>query len=173
MASVIWHSFNPIRQTSGQAISQPSPRLCPMAALRAWLCKRCGACDFILVGKFQRVKFQRVKFQRVKFQIPKFQYQSRHSGIPKGCTEFSGLYNLGTGQARSFYDLAAATFKGMDKEPNIEFIDMPEDIRDKYQYFTEANMQKLRQAGYDAPFTSLEDGVGEYVRQYLVPGAYL
>ena len=80
----------------------------------------------------------------------------------------SGLYNLGTGKARSFYDLAANTFKAMGKDVNIEFIDIPEDIRDKYQYFTEANMTKLREAGYDKEFTSLEDGVADYVKNYLM-----
>lgn len=75
----------------------------------------------------------------------------------------SGLYNVGTGKARSFYDLADNTFKAMGLETNIEFIDTPLEIRDKYQYFTEANMGKLRAAGYDQPFTSLEDGVREYV----------
>ncbi len=79
----------------------------------------------------------------------------------------SGLYNLGTGIARSFQDLAIASFKGLDLEPNIVFIDMPIDIRDKYQYFTEADMQKLRHAGYDKPFYSLEAGVDDYVRNYL------
>ncbi len=82
----------------------------------------------------------------------------------------NGLYNLGTGKARSFYDLAASTFKGADLEPNISFIDMPEDIRDKYQYFTEANMQKLRNAGYTNSFFSLEQGVDDYVRNYLSNG---
>ena len=80
----------------------------------------------------------------------------------------SGLYNLGTGKARSFYDLAANTFKAMGKDVNIEFVDIPEDIRDKYQYFTEANMTKLREAGYDKEFTSLEDGVEDYVKNYLM-----
>ena len=80
----------------------------------------------------------------------------------------SGIYNLGTGKARSFYDLAAATFKAMGKEVNIEYIDIPEDIRDKYQYFTEANMNKLKSAGYDKDFTSLEDGVEDYVKNYLM-----
>ncbi len=84
----------------------------------------------------------------------------------------SGLYNLGTGKARTFLDLAKATFAALDKEPNIEFIDTPVDIRDKYQYFTEANMTKLRKAGFDKPFTSLEAGVGDYVRNYLVDGKY-
>ena len=75
----------------------------------------------------------------------------------------SGLYNVGTGKARSFYDLADNTFKSMGKETRIEFIDTPLNIRDKYQYFTEANMSKLRGVGYTEPFTSLEDGVKEYV----------
>jgi len=78
-----------------------------------------------------------------------------------------GLYNLGTGKARSFYDLVKATFAGVNKQPNIVFIDMPEDIRDKYQYFTEANMQKLKDAGYTYKFYSLEEGVQDYVRNYL------
>ncbi len=84
----------------------------------------------------------------------------------------SGLYNLGTGKARSFEDLVKASFAGMDKEATIRYIDMPEDIRDKYQYFTEARMDKLRNAGYAAPFYSLEDGIDDYVRQYLVPGKF-
>jgi ADP-L-glycero-D-manno-heptose 6-epimerase len=75
----------------------------------------------------------------------------------------SGLYNVGTGKARSFYDLADNTFKALGMETNIEYIDTPLNIRDKYQYFTEANMTKLQEAGYKEPFTSLEDGVREYV----------
>lgn len=84
----------------------------------------------------------------------------------------NGLYNLGTGQARSFYDLVIATFKGLDKEPEIVFIDMPVDIRNKYQYFTEANMQKLRAAGYNDEFYTLEEGVNDYVRNYLSKGEF-
>ncbi len=78
-----------------------------------------------------------------------------------------GLYNLGTGTARSFIDLVKATYAGLDMPPNILFIDMPEDIRDKYQYFTEADMHKLRETGYTKPFYTLEAGVGDYVRNYL------
>lgn len=81
----------------------------------------------------------------------------------------SGLYNVGTGKARSFYDLADNTFKAMGMTTSIEFIDTPLKIRDKYQYFTEANMEKLRSVGYTEPFTSLEDGVTDYVRNYLLP----
>lgn len=84
----------------------------------------------------------------------------------------SGLYNLGTGNARAFVDLAKATFSAMDKDENIEFIDTPEDIRDKYQYFTEANMEKLKSAGYTKDFTSLEDGVLDYVKNYLMNNSY-
>ena len=79
----------------------------------------------------------------------------------------SGLYNLGTGQARTFLDLAKATFHALDLEPNIEFVDTPEDIRDKYQYYTQAEMGKLIADGYDKPFTSLEEGVKDYVTNYL------
>ncbi len=84
----------------------------------------------------------------------------------------SGLYNLGTGKARSFFDLATNTFKAMGRESNIKFIDTPLDIRDKYQYFTEADMTKLRNAGYDKDFTSLEDGVSDYVCNYLTGHRY-
>jgi ADP-L-glycero-D-manno-heptose 6-epimerase len=80
----------------------------------------------------------------------------------------SSIYNLGSGKARTFLDLALATFTALDKSPNISFIDTPEDIRDKYQYFTEANMSKLIAAGYTSPFTSLENGVMDYVQNYLL-----
>ncbi len=85
----------------------------------------------------------------------------------------SGLFNLGTGQARTFLDLAKATYAALGKEPNISFVDTPADIRDKYQYYTQAEMDKLRAAGYDAPFTSLEEGVGDYVQHYLQDKRYL
>ncbi len=79
----------------------------------------------------------------------------------------SGLFNVGTGKARSFKDLAEATFKASGVEPKINYIDMPEQLREKYQYFTEANMSNLRQAGYDKEFTSLEDGITDYVQNYM------
>lgn len=84
----------------------------------------------------------------------------------------NGIYNLGSGKARTFLDLAKATFKALGKEEKIEFIDTPIDIRDKYQYFTEAKMDKLLEAGYTKPFTSLEDGVADYVKNYLVGENY-
>jgi ADP-L-glycero-D-manno-heptose 6-epimerase len=85
----------------------------------------------------------------------------------------SGLYNLGSGTARTFLDLVRATFKAMGKEEQIAFIDTPADIRDKYQYFTEADMSKLKGIGYDTPFHTLEEGVTDYVTNYLVPHTYL
>jgi len=147
MASVIWHSFNQINQ-SGEVKLFKSHR---PDFKDGWQLR-----DFIYVKDLIAV---------IGWML---------DAMVKGswATANNGLYNLGTGKARSFYDLAAATFRGLDKEPNIRFIDMPEDIRDKYQYFTEANMQKLRNAGYTAAFSSLEDGVEDYVRNYLRKGLY-
>jgi ADP-L-glycero-D-manno-heptose 6-epimerase len=85
----------------------------------------------------------------------------------------SGIYNLGSGRARTFKDLVTSTFNAMGKTPDISYIDTPEDIRDKYQYFTQANMSKLRSIGFTRPFTSLEDGIDDYVKNYLSTGAYL
>lgn len=79
----------------------------------------------------------------------------------------NGLFNIGSGTARSFADLAAAVFRALGREPEIEYVDTPMAIRDKYQYFTEARMERLRAAGYDRPATSLEDGVRDYVQTYL------
>jgi ADP-L-glycero-D-manno-heptose 6-epimerase len=79
----------------------------------------------------------------------------------------SGLFNVGTGQARSFKDLATIIFHALDREPHIEYVDTPINIRDQYQYFTKASTQKLKNVGYDKPFTSLEDGVTQYVKKYL------
>jgi len=79
----------------------------------------------------------------------------------------SGLYNLGTGLASTFGDLVKYTFEALDKIPDISFIDTPEDIREKYQYFTKADVSKLRRVGYSKPFTSLEEGVRDYTKNYL------
>lgn len=84
----------------------------------------------------------------------------------------SGIYNLGSGKARTFLDLTKNTFKAMGKEENISFVDTPADIRDKYQYFTEADMNKLIEAGYATPFHTLEEGVEDYVKNYLTDGKY-
>lgn len=142
MASVIWHSFNQI-QSAGfvKLFKSHHPAYKDGEQLR----------DFIYVKDVIAVIAWMVQLMTEK----------------KWDAANNGLYNLGTGQARTFTDLVKATFAGMDLEPNIEFIDMPEDIRDKYQYFTEADMKKLKLAGYSAPFYSLEAGVDDYVRNYL------
>jgi ADP-L-glycero-D-manno-heptose 6-epimerase len=85
----------------------------------------------------------------------------------------NGIFNSGSGKARSFADLAGAVFRALGKEPKIEYVDTPPEIRDKYQYFTEAKMERIRAAGYDRPATALEQGVKTYVQTYLAgPDAY-
>ena len=84
----------------------------------------------------------------------------------------SGIYNLGTGQSNTFLDLTHAVFEALENPRKISFIDTPEDIREKYQYFTEAKMSKLRSIGYEEPFCNLEEGVRDYVRNYLKSNEY-
>ncbi|HEY8399327.1 MAG TPA: ADP-glyceromanno-heptose 6-epimerase [Flavihumibacter sp.] len=140
MASVIWHSFNQIRDNGKVKLFRSHrPDFKDGQQLR----------DFVYVVDVLKVCYWLMENQPA-----------------------SGLYNLGTGKARTFEDLVKATFAGLDREPKIEFIDMPEDIREKYQYFTEANMDKLKAAGYTEPFYSLEQGIDDYVRNYLVGGHY-
>jgi ADP-L-glycero-D-manno-heptose 6-epimerase len=81
--------------------------------------------------------------------------------------QVNGVYNLGSGQARTFGDMARAVFAAADRPPQIDYVPMPPSIRDKYQYFTEASMDRLREAGYVEPFTPLEEGIGDYVKRYL------
>jgi len=142
MASVIWHSVNQIKK-DGLVKLFRSHRL-----------------DF-------RDGEQLRDFVYVKDLIKVIAWMASAMKAAGWKEEQNGLYNLGTGKARSFFDLATATFKALDLKPHIEFIDMPEDIRDKYQYFTEADMHKLQNAGYMYPFYSLEEGVDDYVRNYL------
>jgi ADP-L-glycero-D-manno-heptose 6-epimerase len=140
MASVIFHSFNQIRDNG-----------------------------FVKLFRSHRPDFKDGQ------QLRDFVYVM---DVVKVCAWFmehhatSGLYNLGTGTARSFEDLVKSTYSAIDREPDIRFIDMPEDIRDKYQYFTEADMSKLIDAGYSEPFYSLEKGVDDYVRHYLSQQKY-
>ncbi|MBN2480214.1 MAG: ADP-glyceromanno-heptose 6-epimerase [Bacteroidales bacterium] len=84
----------------------------------------------------------------------------------------SGIYNVGTGRARSFLELTKVTFSALNMVPNIEFIDTPADIRDTYQYFTEADMKKLYRSGYTGEFTPLDKGVKDYLQNYLIPHKY-
>jgi ADP-L-glycero-D-manno-heptose 6-epimerase len=87
--------------------------------------------------------------------------------------ELAGIYNIGTGQARSWNDLARATFAAMGRQENIEYIPMPEHLQGKYQYFTQADISKIREAGYLKPTTTLEDAITDYVQNYLMKDAYL
>ena len=145
MASVIFHAFNQIKDTGlVKLFRSHRPDYKDGQQLR----------DFIYV----------------KDLVSVIGWMLHHMYAQQWDASKNGLYNLGTGKARSFYDLAANTFIAQGLEPNIEFIDMPEDIRDTYQYFTEANMAKLRAAGYDKPFSTLEEGVKDYVANYLMPG---
>lgn len=86
--------------------------------------------------------------------------------------KYSGIYNLGSGKARTFIDLTKAVFKALGKKEVIEFIETPVDIRDKYQYFTEANMDKLKGAGYPGNFHSLEQGINEYIQKLMAPSIH-
>ena len=81
--------------------------------------------------------------------------------------EVSGLFNVGSGEARSFYDLAKAAFNALGLQEKIAYREMPEELKGKYQYYTQADLSRLRAAGYAAPMTSLEDGVRQYVQKYL------
>jgi ADP-L-glycero-D-manno-heptose 6-epimerase len=144
MASVIWHAFNQIKQTGTVKLFK-SHRFDfeDGQQLR----------DFIYVKDILKVCFW---------------FLEKYKNIPE-----SGLYNLGTGKARSFEDLVRATFAGLEKPAKIYYIDMPEDIRDKYQYFTEARMEKLIASGYAESFYSLEAGIADYVKEYLLSNTYL
>jgi ADP-L-glycero-D-manno-heptose 6-epimerase len=147
MASVIWHSFNQIKKDGlVKLFKSHRPDFEDGQQLR----------DFVYVKDLLKV----ISWMMITMSDGKW-LQSNN-----------GLYNLGTGTARSFHDLVANTFKALGLESNIVFIDMPIDIRDKYQYFTEANMQKLTAVGYQEPFFSLEEGVTDYVKNYLATGRY-
>ncbi len=147
MASVIWHSFNQIKANGlVKLFRSHNPNYKDGEQLR----------DFVYVKDL------------VKVMLWMMETVDGRPSTVNSQTLTNGLYNLGTGKARSFCALAASTFAGLDLEPNIEFVDMPIDIRDKYQYFTEANMQKLQAAGYTGPFYTLEAGVDDYVRNYLI-----
>ena len=158
MASVIFHSFNQINATGKVKLFRSHrPDFEDGQQLR----------DFIYVKDIANVICFMIEGQQTTVNRQQTSSTDNFNSQLSTFNLKSGIYNLGTGKARSFYDLAAATFKAMGKDVNIEFIDIPEDIRDKYQYFTEANMTKLRDAGYDKEFTSLEDGVEDYVKNYL------
>jgi ADP-L-glycero-D-manno-heptose 6-epimerase len=90
-----------------------------------------------------------------------------------GQQDVGGIFNIGAGQARNWNDLATTVFKAMDREPKIEYIDMPDSIRDQYQYHTSAEMKKIRDAGYTQPITTLEEAITDYIQNYLLPNKRL
>lgn len=141
MASVIFHSFNTIRQTGKMKLFRSH---------KEGIADGHQSRDFIYVKDIVNICL----------------HFFHHKNAP------SGIYNAGTGKARTFLDLTLNTFKAMDISPDIEFIDTPQDIRASYQYFTEARMEKLLNIGYSHSFTSLEDGIEEYVRGYLREGKF-
>lgn len=156
MASVVLHAFNQI-QSSGKVklFKSHNPAFKDGEQLR----------DFIYVEDIAAVCYWMMEYAgSLKSEVRSPISDIRHPT--------SGLYNLGTGKARSFKDLVTAIFSSLHVQPNIEFIDTPDDIRDKYQYFTEADMNKLRQAGYKNAFYSLEEGVNDYVSHFLVEKKY-
>lgn len=142
-----------------------------------------GRMASVILHSFNQIK-ETGKMNLFRSHNPNFKdgEQSRDFVYVKDLTEImfflmnhrkdSGLYNVGTGKARTFYDLVSNTFRAMGVEENIEFVDTPEDIRDKYQYYTQAKMDKLLSIGYDKKFYSLEDGVDDYVKNYLLKNTY-
>ncbi len=147
MASVIWHSFNQIKKDG-----------------------------LVKLFRSHRPDFEDGKqlrdFIYVKDVVSVIDWLLENMLANEWTDTLNGIYNLGTGEARSFYDLVASTFAGMNLDTNIEYIDMPVDIRDKYQYYTQAEMKKLINAGYTKPFHTLEEGVVDYVKNYLVEHKY-
>ena len=141
MASVIFHSYNQIEKNGFvKLFKSHRPDFVDGEQLR----------DFIYVKDVLKICFWFLDCWRQNY-----------------VSFISGIYNVGTGKARSFNDLVKATFSGMDLNPEIQYIDMPEDIRNTYQYYTQAEMQKIRKAGYGEKMYSLEEGVDDYVRNYL------
>lgn len=140
MASVIFHAFNQVQQTGKVKLFKSHK-----AGFKDGEQLR----DFIYVKDIVSICYW-LMMNSVAGEIP------------------SGLYNAGTGKARTFNDLVKAIYSALEKEPVIEYIDTPVDIRDKYQYFTEADMNKLKKAGYSKGFYSLEQGVKDYVKNFLV-----
>ncbi len=156
MASVVFHAFNQIRSTGKVKLFRShKPGFKDGEQLR----------DFIYVKDVAAVCYWMME----SVGDQKSEVGSRTAGLKPPT---SGLYNLGTGKARTFNDLVAAIFTSLQLPLNIEYIDTPADIRDKYQYFTEADMYKLSSAGYKNPFYSLEDGVRDYVTNFLVEKKY-
>jgi len=137
MASVVFHAFNQIQEKGGMQLFRSHKEGCGDGEQSR---------DFVYVKDVCEVMY--------------FLMHNRKS-------ENNGIYNLGTGKAESFNTLAEAIFESLEIKANLSYIDTPEDIRDKYQYFTKANIDKLRSIGYDKDFKKLKEGIADYVKTYL------
>jgi ADP-L-glycero-D-manno-heptose 6-epimerase len=158
MASVVFHSFNQVQEKGKVRLFRSHrPDYKDGEQLR----------DFIYVDDIVSVCYWFMERCKVRSQKSEIGLQTSDFQYP-----ISGLYNLGTGKARSFNDLVKAIFSALNKPVNIKYFDTPADIRDKYQYFTEAGMNKLRNAGYNNDFYSLEKGVETYVKNFLLQHKY-
>jgi len=161
MASVMFHSYNQVKETGKVKLFRShNPQYKDGEQLR----------DFIHVDDVAAIMYWMMA--EVKRQTSNVAHESENGLTTHHSPLASGIYNVGTGKARTFKDLVTAIFSSLNLKPQIEFIDTPEDIREKYQYFTEADMNKLRAAGYDTKFLSLEDGVSSYVKDFLLPHKY-
>jgi len=161
MASVMLHSFKQIKETGKVKLFRShKPEYKDGEQLR----------DFIHVDDVAAIMFWMM--EEVNLQTSNEKRGFENSFMSHASRLKSGIYNVGTGKARTFIDLVTAIFHSLDLQPDIEFIDTPEDIREKYQYFTQADMSKLHSAGYEKGFSTLEDGVKSYVKDFLVPHKY-
>jgi ADP-L-glycero-D-manno-heptose 6-epimerase len=159
MASMIFHSFNQIKENGKvKLFKSHKDGYADGEQLRDFIYVKdvIGVCYWLMESVSRESSVVSEEHAHAGSQLT-----THHSQLT------SAIYNLGTGTARSFNDLVRSTFTGLDLQPQIEYIDMPEDLLDKYQYFTEANMDKLKAAGYTKDFYSLEQGVDDYVRNYL------
>jgi len=172
MASMIFHSFNQIKQNgkvklfrSHREGYEDGEQLRDFIYVKDVI----AVCYWLMEESMNR---QSSDVSRQSSDVSR-QFGTHNSGLTTQDSRLtSAIYNLGTGEARTFNDLAKATFTGLNLQPQIEYIDTPEDIRDKYQYFTEASMDKLKAAGYTKEFYSLESGVDDYVRNYLAENLF-
>lgn len=162
MASVVFHAYNQVKETGKVKLFRSHKPLYKNGEqLR----------DFIHVDDVARIMYWMMEV--VCSWQPAVSSRQSAVELPTPDSRLtSGIYNVGTGKARTFKDLVTAIFTSLGLKPEIEFIDTPEDIREKYQYFTEADMCKLRSAGYDKKFLTLEEGVGGYVKDFLLTHKY-
>jgi ADP-L-glycero-D-manno-heptose 6-epimerase len=167
MASVVFHAFNQIQKGGKVKLFRShNPLYKDGEQLR----------DFIYIDDVVSVMYWMMEAMgnASPYRTPDHGYDSDAGLFGRGHWAISknGIYNLGTGKARTFKDLVTAIFQSLDLKPNIEYVDTPEDIREKYQYFTEAEMSKLREAGYEKEFSSLEQGIDSYLKNFLFSQTY-